>query len=319
MATQAAHNLGIRPVVRKDLKDYFPRANAHYPGYIRMAVFREKLKATMQVAMDETRIRENLPQQSFSFYASNGSVFKNILLLCIDQQDWRPSNLMGDFSKQMREQAKASLAAATVKPLLQIGAGKAIEKGVGKMAKGVDKMVKNDKINPKVGKALSMATKTYEPLNKAVGEAGKKQVKWVSINASETGFGMMVGRGIQYAGEKMSPNTETIEVSLNTEETRGLLMKTGMSEGLANGIMEGVDFLSDWVPVAAVTKMAESAVANGVMSYKYWRMAEEAEKSQQYFDEQWNDITRKLKADLSADIKSLTEEEIKELYKMLNS
>ena len=308
MATQAAHNLGIKPVERKDLKDYFPRANAHYPGYIRMAVFREKLKATMQVAMDETRIRENLPQQSFSFYACNGSVFKNILLLCIDQQDWRPANLMGNFSKQMRDKAKASLAAATVKPATQIATGKVIEKGVGKMAKGVDYLVKNDKVSPKVGKVLSAAVTTYEPLN-----------KWVSINASETGFGMMVGRGIQYAGEKMSPNTETIEVSLNTEETRGLLMKTGMSEGLANGIMEGVDFLSDWVPVAAVTKMAESAVANGVMSYKYWRMAEEAEKSQQYFDEQWNDITRKLKADLSADIKSLTEEEINELYKMLNS
>lgn len=313
--TARTYKQSIAPLQRKDLKDYFLRANAHYPGYIRQEVFRVKLREVVQTAQHEMQLRKM--QSEKLLYPDSRESLKSLIIVCVNLQDWRPTNLMADFSKQMQDQAKASLIAATVKPAAQLAAGKLIEKGVGKMANKVDTWVKNEKLNAKVGKGLSMAVHTYEPFKKTAGKTGEKHVNWLSINISETGFGMMVGRGIQTVGDKLSPNTETVEVSLNTEETRGLLMKTGMSEGWANGTMEVVDFVSDWVPVVAVTKMAEGVVINGIMSWKYWRMAVDAEKNQKYFDEKWNDITRKLKSDITADIQSLNDKELSDLCKLL--
>lgn len=309
--TARTYKQSMAPLQRKDLKDYFPRANSHYPGYIRQEVFRVKLRDVVQNAQQEMQLRKMQSEQLL--YPGGKESLKSLIIVCVNLQDWRPTNLMADFSKQMRDQAKASLMAATVKPAAQLAAGKLIEKGVGKMADKVDTLVKNDRLNAKLGKGLSMALQTYEPFRKA----GEKHINWLSINISETGFGMMAGRGIQAAGNKMSPNTETVEVSLNTEETRGLLMKTGMSEGWANGTMEVVDFVSDWVPVIAVTKMAEGVAINGMMSWKYWRMAVDAEKKQKFFDEKWNDITRKLKSDITADIQSLNEKDLSDLCKLL--
>lgn len=299
---------------RKDLKDYFPQANAHYPGYIRQEVFRVKMRDVVQTAQQEMQLRKMQSEQLL--YPDSRESLKSLIIVCVNLQDWRPTNLMADFSKQMRDQAKASLKAATVKPAAQLAAGKLIEKGVGKMANKVDTLVKNDKLNAKVGKGLSMAVHTYEPFKKTAGKAGERHVNWLSINISETGFGMMADRGIQAVG-KMSPNTETVEVSLNTEETRSLLMKTGMSEGWANGTMEVVDFVSDWVPVIAVTKMVEGVLINGYIGYIYRNIAKDAEKTQKYFDEKWNDITRKLKSDITADIQSLNDKELSDLCKLL--
>lgn len=314
MATTQTYNKLTKPAVRKELKDFFPRAYAHYPGYIRQAVFREKLKTVMLIAVTESHVKEKMNPVELVVNPLGRYSLRECVLIGIQAMDWKPNNVNNDMSKQLRAQAKASLAAATVKPAIQIGAGKLISKGVGMMNKGAQGVMKNDKINSKVGKALNVATKTYEPFNKP----GGKGVTWVSINASETGIGMMVGRGMDWVAEKASPDTETVTVSLNNDKTREWLMKTGMSEGWANGTLEVADLVSDWIPVAAITKMVESSLINGYMSWTYWRMAADADKFQKQIDEKWNELIRNLKDDISADIIELSDQELTQLFNLLD-
>ena len=83
------------------------------------------------------------------------------------------------------------------------------------------------------------------------------------------------------------------------------------------GVAGTLDVASDFVPVAAATKAAESIAFNLIMSVQSWNAARSFEETQRHFDKLWREFTIKLKAKIKQDINSLSDKELFELCELL--
>lgn len=83
------------------------------------------------------------------------------------------------------------------------------------------------------------------------------------------------------------------------------------------GVARTLDVASDFVPIAATTRAAESIAFNLIMSVQSWNAARSFEETQRHFDKLWREFTTKLKAKIKQDINSLSDKELSDLCKLL--
>lgn len=292
-------------VHRRDLADYFPTTAKFYPGYVKMAVFREKLKTLIASA-------------------SITDDYRQLLLAGVDTIDWRPEDLTARLQAELRKQARDYAGAAVLDPAVQIVGGKAVKK-VSKYAKaGLTKVSANPKVNAKVGKAINALTKEYEYGEMKFGKikVGAKTFE-PKMNMAEADF---VEYGVEKAGDGVggwaSKKTgwklpEGVDLGMNNETTRSWMTRFGVSEGVASFTWGAIDILSDFCPPASLTKSVESFLANSYLAYRYWSDARKMEETKKFFDQKWKEITKKLKDYIKTDLNSLSDKEFTELSNML--
>lgn len=333
----------ISPVQRRDLADWFKTANQYYPGYVKQEVFRVKIKEVVSeakmksdnataIVMNrglEMRAAPNrgpfitankgnipkltsLPDKRPSFNAtpddrpdpSWSTSFRTEILKGVESKEWRPINALSTLSKDLRKKAGQHFYAAAAEPVSQIGGKKIAEKGV-KYAQQTARYV-NDagKISPKLGKWADRAVTTYEV------KPEKFSNPVVNANATEWGIGKTL--------DAVKP--KGFEVTINNAENRAFLKKyTKMPESVSSVILWSMDFASDFIPVAVITKSVESFLANSYLSFMYWSEARAVEETEKHFNKMWAEFTKKLKNYIKKDIDSLSDQDLNNLYSYLET
>ena len=319
MAEKVTYKQRIVPSKRSSLADYFKVSNQYYPGYIKQDVFKSKMRNVFYYAYSECvrMCNSPLPQKQdptnktlvspYEYLVPAPNETKDIrsfIIILIDTIEWRPSNAMQDMSSNLKKLKEKHLRAAVAEPVFQVVGGKAV-KWVGKQAaKGATKLVESDKVNAKVGTVVTKLTTTYEykPRN------FKNEI--VGFNATE-----WVG---DFAINSFKP--EGVSASFSNDMTIGWLQKnTGMPKELAAFVMDAIDLGASFFPVVTVTKGVEDCLANLYLSYMYWDQEKTARKVEEHFNKIWKEFTSKLKTYLKKDIWSLNDNELEDLYKLLNN
>lgn len=327
------------PMQRNDLKDYFPTVARYYPGYIKQAVFSQKLTDVAREALAHStaasarvnsrglELRAAPPKGPFiSAAKSNVAVItaapSNMpvittasadpswstsleveMLRGVNKMQWRPANVMRDFSQEMWQRTRKHAFAAVAEPAFQIVGGKAVDRASKYVAKGVDALNSGGKIGAKMGKAAHVMVTTYEV------KPQKFKNPIVSINITEWGMGKAI--------DTLKP--DGYQVSLNNDETRAWMTKNiTKNDTVSSVVLEMADIASDFIPVAVVVKSVESFFGNVVLSWNYWSEARKAEEACKHFDKLWSDFEKKLKTYIRQDISKLSERELMDLCKFLN-
>lgn len=298
-----------RPINRRDLVDYFPVTTKFYPGYVKMAIFREKMKAIIMAASvcDNSR---------------------DALLNFVDCTDWRPEDLTAKLQAELRKKATEHRRAAEQDAAMQIVGGKAVKK-LSKYAKaGITKVSANPKINAKLGKAINNLTVDYQTKNIVLGKIKVKSKTYelttniIDVNPVELGVDKAMNATLEASEGMIAKKTgwampNGFEVSINNEDTRRWITKYGISESVASWTLEVADLLSDIFPVSSWTKAAESFFANYYLSFRYWNDARMMEETRKFFEKKWNEITSKLKEYIKNDLKTLSNKEFSNLSALL--
>lgn len=334
----------VDPVRRIDLQDYFRIASKFYPGYVKQAVFRSKMKLVVDYAWLVSR-KSEMPQSimdgqlsktgensipislNYDMIVKDNSFRKNILM-GVEAMDWRPENLMKNMVAELKKKSSQHFSAAAVDPVLTYAGGKLVEKRIMPfMTKKIETVAKSDKVNAKLGKAMQYAVKDFE-YHKVEFKVYKKDLSFNMIEGNVAG--LAVGKAVDglsgYGVDKLTDlgaleyiKPAGVNASLNNENTRGALLKMGMSEGAANVTMETVDIISDFFPVVSATKMVEDMIANLYLGFRYWNDARKAEETQKFFDKKWNELIANLKIYIKQDINSLKDNELIQLQKCLEN
>lgn len=317
----------IPQIERKDLLDYFPLTAGHYPGYIRRHVFRVKLQTIMERQYNNHLVVKGpiaespLHPNTFAVIQSSGPIitnpggqqlpmttYKKAILSDIESETWFAAPGERNIAQEYQEKTKQYLKKAGVEAAT-FGISTAVEKP---MKRYGGRFI--NKITSKKGKA-----------SQAVGNATGK-ILFGSVKVKPKSFtdplielsvrGTAVDNILNKASDKVfDTDFEGVDVSLNNETTRAWMTKTGMSEDTAFAILEVSDMISDFNPIATITKTVESVGANLYMAYQSHRDASEFAQSQQ----RWADLDKKIKADIVRDISALTDEELVDLYKLLTN
>ena len=302
MATNTTHSKTY-PIHRQNLADYFPSTAKFYPGYVKMAVFRERLKTLLSAV-------------------SVGGDIRGLMLIGVDE------DLTAKLQAELRKKAKEYGSAAIIDPATQFVGGKTVKKVSGYAKAGLTKVAANPKVNAKVGKAINVISKDYQYGDISLGKIkiGPKtyqpSINIIDVNFVDSSVDHVMGKatdGVKnWTGNKTGfqiPNG--VEVSLNNETTRGWVTRFGVPEGVANWSLELIDILSDFFPPASLTKSIEGFFANAALSFRYWSDARSMEETKKFFNQKWNEITSKLKIYIKQDLKALSDKEFTDLCNLL--
>lgn len=304
----------VNSMLKTDVVDYFPRTREYYPGYVKMAVFRERLKLLIT--------------------ATSIGPDRSLLLMGVDSTDWRPEDLTAKLQSELRKKAVEYRNAAVLDPVTNYAGGKVVDKASGLVKTGISKVASNPKVNAKVGKAVNNITKDFEWGEMKLDKITTKEVRVGKITVKSQTFEpkMNVVKGssvkfsvnltLDYYKEWLSNKTsfslpQGVDVSLNNETTRSWLTHLGVPEALASGTWWVVDILSNFFPPAIILKTIEGFIFNAILSFRYWNDARSMEETRKFFDEQWKKITTELKKYIKEDLKSLSDKEFYGLCDLL--
>lgn len=294
---------------KQDLADFFPTAAKFYPGYVKMAVFREKLKLLITAISVTDNSRE-------------------LLYLGVDSTDWRPEDLSRKLQSELRKKSAEYAGAAVLSPATQYAGGKVVKFTSMHASTRLNKLATSPKVSAKVGEKINAINKDYKYREIIFGKVtvGSKEIELSTHVAEGNLVETVVDKSFGKVSDLIQGGVERktgfalpqgVDVSLNNEVTRSWITKFGVSENVANGLMMTVDFLSDFIPVASATKSVESFLANSYMSFRYWNDARAMNETIKFFDKKWNEITANLKVYIKKDLKALSDSEYSALCNML--
>lgn len=308
----------VNSMLKTDVVDYFPRTREYYPGYVKMAVFRERLKLLIT--------------------ATSIGPDRSLLLMGVDSTDWRPEDLTAKLQSELRKKAVEYRNAAVLDPVTNYAGGKVVDKASGLVKTGISKVASNPKVNAKVGKAVNNITKDFEWGEMKLDKITTKEVRVGKITVKSQTFepkmnvvkvnivDFSTDHTIGYCKDKsqnwLSNKTsfslpQGVDVSLNNEMTRSWLTRFGLPEEYASIAWGLIDALTDFFPLAVITKSIEGFIFNVYLSFRYWNDARSMEETRKFFDEQWKKITTELKKYIKEDLKSLSDKEFNEMCDLL--
>lgn len=323
MTTTGTYNLGIKPVQRKDLMDYFPSLAGAFAGYIRQMVFRVtltevltetqgKVEAEMAQVNYDGSLNPLLRDASYDAEMQRRkqdayyTLFREFLSALIEQTDWYRWNNDESYAKRSEAEARRYTTAAAYAVPKHF-----INKGVGKVAsnmggKVLDKGMKKWKPVEKVGNFA----KGYNALAERVEEATNKLVD-ISFDPME--------KAVEEIHDYLGP--DGVDTSFNNDDTRRfyaqLLHVDKDHEKYVGAGLWTLDTATDMLKYAEGLKLGEEVAINAFTAYLHQKDANRERAAIAERNEKWESLTEEIKQHIQQDIQSLTNEELTGLCKLL--
>ncbi len=335
MAEKVTYKQRIAPVKRTTLSDYFKVSSQYYEGYINMESFRSKMSTVFKQAWSDYQYimqindlhKSSNVMETFSHYEYLVPVMDTSIrsFICehIDTMEWRQPIAMTDRTKELRRISNHYQKAAIKAPIMYYAGGKLSEKGSKLLAKRSSILAKNEnKLVAKIGDYLESATKSKKsPLLNALSK-GKKEINYSEWLIGEAVDG--VANKIVDTNDKRMP--ETISAELKSHVFTDFLSNMEFDkktisgfETVENHFWFVADKASDIVPYVGIAKMTLDFISNTALAGIYWNQLKNQEKVQKMQELTWKEFTSKLKTYLKKDIWSLNDNELEDLYKLLNN
>ena len=285
------NNLPTKPRVHNDLADFFVQTRIHYPGYIKQAVFRDKL---MRIVSQSYR----------AYFSKQGNTInleecKKEILTLIDQEEWRPISLQhaAISSKEKRAQAIRYIQNAGEMGIAQVG-GKVVTKL--KVTKAVTE--KGQKVLSKQLAKTKINAKVSDKINKAL------------FTLHDDSAGMLTpSSGTEYVIDSTSSKTtKMVGGKINRTEIEAIEVSFG--EGIVG---KGMNTLTDFIPVTSTAKLIVNVGSNlymgGLMLYEAHKTAEMERESMQFE----KDLNQKIRQCIHNDFASFGHNDLIDLIKYL--
>lgn len=318
MTNKGTHTLGLKPVERKDLMDFFPSLASAFAGYIRQAVFRDTLHGILVEVQKETEnemrqygdggcLTNNFRDANYRLEAEQRVQdlyffhFREKLFYRIEKTDWYHWKNEENYAKRSEEQvyryAKAAVFAGAMH-FVNKGIGKVTEKWSGElMDKGMKKWKPVEKMGNIFRESADMVTKKTNKL----------------IEPSIDPLGSAVGKIIDWMGP------DGVDTDFNNRDTRSFYaQKLHVNEWIVGWGLESLDFGTDWVKFAPALKALEASAINLFTAGCYAIDADKAYAAIEESDSAWGGLIENIKKHIHEDINSLTNEELEGLCKLLD-
>lgn len=339
MITTGAHNLGIKPVQRKDLMDYFPSLAGAFAGYIGQMVFRVtltevltetqgKVEAEMAQVNYDGSLNPLLRDASYDAEMQRRkrdayySLFRETLAALIEQTDWYRWSLDDRLAKKYEEKYKEYRNAGifgVVKDLAAKNIGKNVKRMGGKylsqkIASGQMPEIWGKTIgNYGLGSTHFMQWTKDGLVASPKYNSSAKPLFDLQFNPTD----YAIEKGLDALGKKVPKGVDT---SFNNKDTRRYytqLLHAEEYEDAVGKALEALDVFTGALKYGEPLKMVNSFLLNETTAYLYHNDAKKERQALAENAEKWESLTKEIKQHIQQDIQSLTNEELTGLCKLL--
>lgn len=290
MIRTETYNLGIKPVQRKDLMDYFPSLAKEFVGYIRQMVFRVTL--TDMLSETQGKVIAQMSQVNYdgslnpllrdSTYEEEAQrrkreayfiLFRETLADLIEKTNWVLRNKEHDYAEDLRQMSNEYLKAAGKAVTVDVAANIVKGKIAGTMAKPLKKVagknlsrnIASGKISPNRAEMNVQFAKTHK-----IHFDGWYKPLW-EANSMDYAIGKAVdeyGSGYMQLGDEMTNNSiskltpKGYNSSFDNDFTRKVaVFNQEMCRKIGMATFNPVLYAASFIPASTQTKVLDEVLS----------------------------------------------------------